>query len=75
MRVSVWQYLIFTVYFPRVLATHVPILTEVHYKGYIHQHITEFFGPMHRYQALNIKDNTDLKYSLKIKMLMKRICD
>jgi len=53
----------------------VPILREVHYKGYIHQNITEVFGPLCRYQTLNIKDNTDLKYSLKIKMLMKRIFD
>jgi hypothetical protein len=75
MRVSVWQYLIFTIYFLHVLATHVPILREEHYKGYIHQNITEVFGPLHRYQTLNIKDNADLKYSLKVKMLMKRIFD
>jgi hypothetical protein len=75
MCVSVWKYLIFTVHFPHVLATHVPILREVHYKGYIYQNITKVFGPMHRYQTLNIKHNTDLKYLLKIKMLMKRIFD
>jgi hypothetical protein len=53
----------------------VPILREVHCKGYIHQNITKVFGPMYRYQTLNIKDNTDLKYSLEIKMPMKRIFD
>jgi len=53
----------------------VPILREVYYKGYMHQNITKVCGPIHRYQTLNIKDNTDLKYSLKIKMLMKRIFD
>jgi len=51
------------------------IFREVQHKEYIHQNITNVFGPMHRYQTLNIKDNTALKYSLKIKMLMKRIFD
>ena len=61
MQVSVWKYIIHTVYLLHVTATHVVIFMEVHYKEYIHRNITDFLEPMHRYKMLNFKDNARFK--------------
>jgi len=52
MHVSVCVYIIHTVYLLHVSATDVAIFKEVHYKGLIHQNITEVSEPMHRYECI-----------------------
>ena len=54
--------------------TCVAISKKVHYKGQIHQNITEVSEPKYRYKILNFKNNTCLKYILRIKT-DKNICD
>ena len=50
------KYIIHTVYFLHVSATHVTIFREVYYKGQIHRDITEAFET-DRYKILSFKDN------------------
>ena len=51
--VSVWKYVIHTVYLLHVSATHVTIFKEVHYNGQIQRNITYVFEPVHIYKILN----------------------
>jgi len=42
MHVSVWMYIMHTLYLPQVTAIHVAIIREAQYKGYINANITYF---------------------------------
>jgi hypothetical protein len=65
MHISVWKYIIHTVYFQRVSATHVTIFREVHYKEWIHRNIRQVFEPMHRPKILIFVNNTCFKIHVK----------
>jgi hypothetical protein len=62
MHISVRKYIINTVHLLHVSATHVTILSEVHYKGLIDRNITEVFETMQGYNILKFKIVQGLKY-------------
>ena len=65
MQVNVWKYIINTAYLPHVSATHVAILREISYTGWVHRDITNVCELMNRYKILSSK-NTWFKTHIKV---------
>ena len=55
MHISVWKFIIHTVYILYVSATYVAIIRQVHYKHIYIEILQKLIEPMHRYKVLNLK--------------------
>jgi len=51
------KYIIHSLYLLYVLATHMVIFRELHYKRQLHQNITQVFKPKQKYEVSNLKKN------------------
>jgi hypothetical protein len=56
MHITVQKYITNMLYLLHLSATHMAVLTEVHYKGRTHQDITKVCEQMHRCKILSLKN-------------------